>query len=214
MGGWIKIDKDLTGSMRFRRLVKRYRSNASRGVTDDNVTNDVTLCLGGLVQLWLYADTHITDGNVLAMNIDEIDELVGIEGFGAALPEDWLKVLDADHVELPDFLEHNKTSAKERSDAARRQAEYRWRKKNGKVTRDVMQRNTRDDARPDQTRPDQTKNSSPISVGNLLPSESSNSVTRDATPPRTDGEKPDEIESVSQARAQLRAVVAKLTVSG
>lgn len=154
MSGWIKLDKKLVESIRFRRVVRKLRetSNALRDVTHELA---VTITVGGLMRFWAYADSHIDDDNALAMTIDEVDELVGIDGFGKALPVEWLKVLDADHVQLPDFLAHNGSSEKQRRDNARRQAAYRHRRESRNVTRDVTDDNARNDARPDQTREDQ-----------------------------------------------------------
>ncbi len=156
MSGWIKFEKELPKTVRFLRLLKAYR-NALRGVTERDVTGDASLMLGALLQLWSYADSHIGDDNVLAITLDEINEIVGVQHFAQSLPTDWLKVIDADHVELPDFLEHNGTSARQRKNAAKRQANHRWKKKQLDVTRDVTHSHTRNDARPDQTRVDKTR---------------------------------------------------------
>jgi hypothetical protein len=158
VSGWIRVQKELPDTMRFRRVVKALReSNALRGVTDCDDAFVATLVLGALARLWVYADSHIADDNTLAITLEEIDDLVGIKGFANALPADWLQVIDADNVQLPDFLEHNGTSAKNRRDAARRQATYRHRQRNAKVTEASRVTNARNDARPDQTRPDQTR---------------------------------------------------------
>lgn len=156
MSGWIKIDKDLAETIRFRRVVRKMRdsSNALRSVTDALA---VTIVLGALQRFWVYADSHIRDDNTLDITPDEIDEIVGVDGFAQALPADWLEILDADHVKLPDFLEHNGSSEKQRRDNARRQATYRHRHKSRNVTRDVTDGNAHNDARPDQKRPEETR---------------------------------------------------------
>lgn len=156
MSGWIRAEKELTETIRFKRMVKAY-GNALRGVTERDITRDETLLLGALIRLWMYADSHIRDDNVLTITLDEINEIVGVENFAQCLPTDWLQIIDADHVELPDFLEHNGTSARQRKNNAKRQANHRWKKKQLDVTRDVTHSNARNDARPDQTRPNQTK---------------------------------------------------------
>lgn len=172
MSGWIKVGKDLSDTIRFRRVVRSVmNSNALRGVTDVRECLAVTVVLGALIRLWVYADTHISDDDVLDITLDEINDLVGVEGFAQALPADWLKVIDADHVQLPDFLSHNGSSEKHRRDNARRQADYRHRHPQRNVTRDVTESNARNDARPDQTktRPDKNKNmsASPPSAKNV-----------------------------------------------
>jgi hypothetical protein len=155
LSGWIRIDKGLSESIRFKRVVRRLKdSNALRNACDVSETLLVTTCLGAIVRLWNYADSHIRDDNRIDATFDEIDDLVGIPGFAAALPSDWLVKVDDETVELPDFLERNGTSAKHRSDNARRQAEWRARQKDSNSNGDVTDRNARNDARPDQTRPD------------------------------------------------------------
>lgn len=160
MSGWIKLDKTLVESLRFKRLAKELSRSVTRDVTR-GVICDETIALGALARLWLYADTHIGDDNLLEATLDEIDEIVGIQGFAQLMPIDWLKVIDSHHVELPNFLGHNGTSARMRKQGAERQARYRHRKSGALQQRDVTQsnalRNASNDARPDQTRPDQTR---------------------------------------------------------
>lgn len=153
---WIKIDKALAETIRFRRVVRKLRdsSNALRSVTDALA---VTVVLGALQRFWIYADSNIRDDNTLDITPDEINEIVGVDGFAQALPADWLQVLDTDQVQLPDFVEHNGSSEKQRRGNARRQAEYRHRHKSHNVTRDVTPSNERNDARPDQTRLEKTR---------------------------------------------------------
>ena len=158
----MKVDKGLIDSIRFRRVMRKLRdSNALRSVTDGDDAVHVTIVLGALVRFWAYADSHIDDDDTLGMTLDEINELVGINGFAQALPADWLKVLDADHVQLPGFLKHNGSSEKQRRDNARRQAEYRHRRESHNVTRDVTTSNARNDARPEEIRTDKTKEEEP-----------------------------------------------------
>lgn len=154
MSGWIKIDKDLSESLRFKRVVRKLResSNALRGVTSHVTAH--TIVLGALAKLWVHADTHIQNDDILEATTDEIDELVGVDGFAAALPADWLQVIDADHVKLPDFLAHNGGSARERKLNAKRQAAYRSRKQSRNVTASNA---LRDEPRLDQTRPEETR---------------------------------------------------------
>jgi hypothetical protein len=158
MSGWIKVDKSLIDTIKFRRVVRAVsKGNALRGVTDVSDSLYVTTVLGALVRLWIYADTHIGNDDTLAITLDEINDLVGVDGFAQALPAEWLQVIDSDHVQLPDFLSHNGSSEKLRRDNARRQAAYRHRHDSRNVTRDVTVSNARNDARPDQTRPDKTR---------------------------------------------------------
>jgi hypothetical protein len=154
VSGWIKIDKDLSESLRFKRVVRKLResSNALRGVTSPVTAS--TIVLGALARLWMHADTHIENDDVLEATVDEIDELVGVDGFAAALPADWLQVVDSEHIKLTDFLAHNGGSARERKQGAKRQAAYRSRKQSRNVTSSNA---LRDEPRPDQTRPEETR---------------------------------------------------------
>lgn len=156
MNRWIKLDKDLPESIRFRRVVRKLRdtSNALRSVTDALA---VTVVLGALQRFWSYADSNIAEDNTMNITQDEINEIVGVDGFAQALPADWLQVIEPDKVQLPDFLEHNGSSEKQRRDSARRQAEYRHRHRSRNVTRDVTPSNARNDARPDQKRLEETR---------------------------------------------------------
>lgn len=120
MSGWIKLEKDLANDPRVLKMASRL-SHA-----------DVTLgsrsrlvVIGALVTLWWYADTHIGDEDVLAIGADEVDELVGLKGFCALMPSDWLQVLDADHVQLLGYVEHNGSKAKNTALAQKRQQRHR-----------------------------------------------------------------------------------------
>jgi hypothetical protein len=152
MSGWIKMEKSLLTDMRFRRMVDRYveQSNALRNAA-------VTVMLGALAQLWLYADDHIHDDDTVRATTDDIDQLVGVDQFCSMVPKDWLVVLNPDQIQLPDFLVHNGTSARSRKLNAERQARFRHRHGNGKGNGAVTHSNARNDAKLDQTRPDQNK---------------------------------------------------------
>lgn len=158
MSGWIKVEKDLPASIRFRRVVTRIRErNALPGVTDCDDVFLSTLVLGALMRLWMYADTHIADDNTIEGTAEEIDALVGVPGFAQAMPDSWLIERPDGRIELPDFLSKNGTSAKQRRDAAKRQAAFRARRQSREVTRDVTGSHASNEARPDQTRLDQKK---------------------------------------------------------
>jgi hypothetical protein len=162
VSGWIKAEKNLTETIRFRRVVRKLRdiSNALRGVTENSEAFAVTIVLGALMRFWVYADSHIRNDNTIDITLDEINEIVGVDGFAQALPAEWLQVIDAEHVQLPNFVEHNGSSEKLRRDNARRQAAYRHRHQSRNVTRDVTVTNASNDARPDQIRPEETRGES------------------------------------------------------
>ena len=131
MSGWIKLEKDLISDPRVRRIARQLR-NAD--VTHERIS-DVTqrfsdsvylaIALGALTQLWCYADTHVRDDDTLELGIDDIDEIVGVEGFARVLPEDWLQVLDAETVKLPGFHAHNGTDARKKALTQKRVTRHR-----------------------------------------------------------------------------------------
>ena len=144
MSGWINVEKDLLTDPRFvaaeMGLDERYNLFELTGLIKNPVTADdfksscnvtplpsVTLLLGALVRLWIIADTHIGEDDILALNVDQIDKLIGIDGFCKILPRDWLEILSGDRVKLPNYHTHNGTTAKERSANAARQAKFRER---------------------------------------------------------------------------------------
>lgn len=137
MSGWIKLEKDLLTDPRFvaaaMTLEARFQLSTQPESDDDslmeayNVTPlpAVTLLIGSLARLWMIADTHIGQDDILALNANQVDKLIGIDGFCEILPNDWLEVLDGNRVKLPNYHRHNGTTAKERSSNAERQARFR-----------------------------------------------------------------------------------------
>jgi hypothetical protein len=139
LSGWIKLEKDLLTDPRFvataMDLEERY-GLAHKGVSERNVTTlpASTLLLGALARIWIIADTHIGEDDILALNAHQIDKLVGIKGLCEILPDDWLQVLDGDRVKLPNYHAHNGSTAKERSGNALRQQRFRDKHKQISVT--------------------------------------------------------------------------------
>lgn len=142
MSGWIKLEKDLLTDPRVFRIAKRCNASALHGVT---------LVLGGLAHLWMLADTHIGQDDILPLGIDEINEIIGVQKFCEMLPPDWLQVIDSNHVKLPAFHDHNGTEAKKKAQTSKRVQRHRIRA-NDKALQPSNGR-----ALPDQTktRPDQ-----------------------------------------------------------
>ena len=161
MSGWIKFEKDVRDNPRFRRMKRAYLEAHANDVTHVRFKEAyvATLLVGCLAQLWMYADSHIREDNTLDLGTDEIDELVGVEGFAQLMPADWLQVVDAHHVVLPGFQEHNGTEAKKKAQTQRRVERHRVRtvtqERNGSLTSGNAHA-LPDQTRPDQKRPDQT----------------------------------------------------------
>lgn len=160
MSGWVKMEKDLRGDLRVKRMAAALIAggvcNAGalpvRAAGNAGASLGVTLVLGGLAQLWMHADSFARDDDTLEITANEINELTGIEGFAQVLPADWLQIVDEHCVKLPDFHEHNGVEAKRRAQGAKRVARHRAEdKKRTTVT------SSNAPALPDQTRPDQTR---------------------------------------------------------
>lgn len=159
MSGWIKIEKDLLTDPRFVRMAKAACESCNADVTHQRCDHHgaVTQVLGTLARLWIYADSHIREDDTLDLGPDEINEVVGFEGFAQLMPADWLQVINPHCVELIGFQEHNGAVAKKKAVTAKRVARHR--------INNVTQERSQDEpicnaqALPDQTnpRPDQTR---------------------------------------------------------
>lgn len=174
MAGWIKMEKDLREDPRFLRMLRLLVTSELKSVTDVTqvrITERrcVTLLLGALAQLWMYADSYLREDDTLDLGPDEIDQLVGIDGFCQMMPEDWLEVIDEHRVKLPGFHEFNGTEAKKKALTAKRVARHRIRNvTQGRIT-DTSACNV--GALPDQTRPDQTRHTIASAKSSAAPRE-------------------------------------------
>ena len=149
MSGWIKVEKDLANDPRVLKMASRLsHAEVTLG------SRSRLVIVGALVTLWWYADTHIGDDDVLAIGTDEIDELVGLKGFCALVPSDWLQVLDSDHVKLVDYTAHNGSLAKNRALGQKRQQRHREKPTSTSRSRHAP---VTPDASPDKTRQDKDK---------------------------------------------------------
>lgn len=116
MGGWIKLEKDLLTDPRLLEMAaKLCNAKPCNAQPLPCVAHASATVLGGLVKLWFLADTHIGQDDVLPLGINQINQFVGVEGFAEICPKDWLQIVDADHVKLPDYHTHNGTTAKQRA---------------------------------------------------------------------------------------------------
>lgn len=166
MGGWVKFEKDLQTDPRVLRIAKQLSQKfwfQPAGVSLDQCNAiplpAVTLVSGALLRMWCYADSHIRDDDTLDVSIDELDEIIGLPGFCALLPPEWLTVVDDFRVELPAFQAKNGTEAKSRALTAKRVSNHR--KRNAVTTSNAPP--LPDQTRLDQTRLDQSKDSLSVS---------------------------------------------------
>jgi hypothetical protein len=161
VSGWIKFEKDLEDDPRVLRMAKALAKQwffAGAGACFDGVINarnadalpGVTLVLGALARLWIYADSHAREDDTLDLGARELDEIIGIPGFCALMPHDWLLEIDENTVELPGFQAHNGVEAKKKAQTQKRVERHR----NNKKPNSVSPSNA--SALPDQ---DQTKTS-------------------------------------------------------
>lgn len=145
MSGWIKFEKDLATDPRVLRMARALDarfllfdpSSAENGQYDPcnaSAFPGVTLVLGALTRLWIYADSHAREDNTLDLGAREIDELLGIPDFCSILPADWLVEIDENTVELPGFQEHNGVEAKKKALTQKRVARHRGKQKPKSVT--------------------------------------------------------------------------------
>lgn len=131
---WIKVRTELHNCPTVVRIVNRLRNAPCvTGLSRSLVTNVV---IGGLVRVWSLADTHTADGTLDGYTVELLDELVGLDGFCAALEaEEWM-IIEPQAIVIPEFEKHNGSSAKARDQAAKRQQALRDRNARGvtKVT--------------------------------------------------------------------------------
>lgn len=141
--GWIKFEKALLTDLRVLRMARRQSA--------DDTPRGVSLVIGALMQLWSYADVHIREDDTLIATPHEIDELTGIAEFCALVPREWLQVIDADTIKLPNFQIHNGPAAKNRAQTNARVARHR----NAPPLPHAKTRNAQ--PLPDKTRQDNTR---------------------------------------------------------
>lgn len=140
MGGWIKVEKDLLTDPRVINLL----------ACNGGPLQDVTHVLGCLTHLWIIADTHVGQDDVLALGAHQIDHILNAQGLCEAMPQDWLQIIDANHVKLPGFHAHNGPQAKARAQTQTRVARHRGGKGNAPPLPPVDDCNAR--PLPDQTK--------------------------------------------------------------
>ena len=75
----------------------------------------LSVVIGGLVQVWSMADMHADGEKLPGMSLETLDLLVGISGFAQAMVEvGWLEEGEKS-LNLPNYQEHNGSTAKRRA---------------------------------------------------------------------------------------------------
>lgn len=146
-GEWIKMRTSLLTNPKVNGIARileespdtgRALSNGFNGPLREIVTRNVTrhVTVSSLLVVWGAANEHTKDGIFENADLSDIDDMVGIPGFGEALVSVGWAEYDEERqrVIFPNFSEYN-TSGSERSASgktgAERQREYRERKKAG-----------------------------------------------------------------------------------
>lgn len=170
-GDWIKMRPTLLTSPKVNGIARALESspNVSRalstsfnGAMSEIVTRNVmrNVTVASLLTVWGAANEHTSDGIFRNADLADIDDMVGIPGFGEAMESvGWAEYdPDEDCVILPNFNEYN-TCGRDRTkkNNAERQRRYRQKKKaesNGDsdVTKDVTN-NGREEKRREEIYP-------------------------------------------------------------
>jgi hypothetical protein len=143
-GDWVKMRSALLANPKVHAIAKAigrdHRAGAAlttgfSGCPDEvlsrNALRHVTVT--ALLCVWSSANEHAADGILACCDLEDLDEISGVPGFGDAMAAVGWAIADTDGkcVSLPNFSEHN-TPAKDRT-AAERQRRYRQ-NRNGDVT--------------------------------------------------------------------------------
>lgn len=198
-GEWIKMRTSLLTNPKVNGIARiieqspsvgRVLSTGFNGSLREIVTRNVTrhVTVSSLLIIWGAANEHTKDGIFRNADLSDIDDMVGVPGFGAAMVEvGWAEFdEEANCVTLPNFIEYN-TTGEERSARAKtpaeRQKEYRDRKKQEEsyetvtvsdVTNDVTRNRREEKNREEKSTPTSSAPEAGISASNpeleLVPS--------------------------------------------
>lgn len=111
-GDWIKMRVDLSTSPKVVRISSALRADRLR-------------VIGGLHAVWSLFDVHSEDGCLDGYTLDALDEMIGFQGFSAAMMAVGWLVDNGESLSTPRFDEHNGQSAKRRAMETERKRESR-----------------------------------------------------------------------------------------
>ena len=153
-GEWVKMRSALLANPKVHAIAKAVGMDSRAGAVlttgfsgcPDEVLARCALryvTVTALLCVWSSANEHATCGILSCCDLEDIDEIAGVPGFGQAMASVGWAIPDeaTKCVSLPNFSDHN-TAAKDRT-AADRQRRYRE-NRNGGVARDVTRDVTRD----------------------------------------------------------------------
>ena len=145
-GDWVKMRSALLANPKVHAIAKEIGRDSSAGAAlttgfsgpPDQVLSRHALrhvTVTALLCVWSAANEHSDDGKLSCCDLEDLDEIAGVPGFGEAMQHVGWAIRDDENkcVLLPNFSEHN-TTAKDRT-AAERQRRHRE-KSHGGVTRD------------------------------------------------------------------------------
>lgn len=145
-GDWVKMRSALLANPKVHAIAKAVGRDGRAGLAlttgfngcpDEVLTRHALrhVCVTALLCVWSAANEHSDGGKLACCDLEDLDEIAGVPGFGDAMAAvGWALRDDAENcVLLPNFSEHN-TTAKDRT-AAERQRRHRE-KCHGGVTRD------------------------------------------------------------------------------
>jgi hypothetical protein len=113
---WIKVRSGLINHPKVQKMAWSLRpGDPSR----------LALVLGAMIQVWMMADQH-ADGEALpGMSAETLDLMVGLPGFANAMGTvGWLEEVEGSLL-LPNYQEHNGSTAKKRAEDQRRKQSVR-----------------------------------------------------------------------------------------
>lgn len=145
-GDWIKMRPSLLTSPKVNGMarfledspkVSRALSTGYSGPMSEIVSRNVmrNVTVASLLIVWSAANEHTTDGVFKNADLSDIDDMVGIPGFGEAMEFVGWAIFDAENgsVILPNFSEYN-TCGKDRSAEKNAERQRKFREKQRSVT--------------------------------------------------------------------------------
>jgi hypothetical protein len=86
--------------------------------------DDPDLTVGKLFRVWRWFDQHTTEGNAHGVSLALLDRIVCVSGFAKAMVDVGWLLVGSEGLNLPNFGHHNGTTAKKRSQTAKRVANH------------------------------------------------------------------------------------------
>lgn len=114
MPDWIKVEHCTPSKPEVLQLAR------SLGITRDDA-------FGKAMRFWIWLDSITVDGRVDGVASQDVDAVVGVDGFCVAMERTGWLIYDAEKLQVcvPNFGRHNGVSAKSRALKTRRQADWR-----------------------------------------------------------------------------------------